>query len=47
MTVLSVLKSEGVQEGKNENNNESLVAQVKAMKDILIIEDGGIDRETV
>lgn len=26
MTVLSVLKSEGVQEGKNENNNESLVA---------------------
>ena len=26
MTVLSVLKSEGVKEGKNENNNESLVA---------------------
>ena len=26
MTVLSVIKSEGVQEGKNENNNESLVA---------------------
>lgn len=26
MTVLSVLKSEGVQEGKNENNNESLAA---------------------
>ena len=26
MTVLSVLKREGVQEGKNENNNESLVA---------------------
>ena len=26
MTVLSVLKSEGVQEGKNENNNESLIA---------------------
>ena len=26
MTDLSVLKSEGVQEGKNENNNESLVA---------------------
>ena len=26
MTVLSVLKSEGFQEGKNENNNESLVA---------------------
>ena len=26
MTVLSVLKSEGVQEGKNENNHESLVA---------------------
>lgn len=26
MTVLSVLKSEGVQEGKNENNNGSLVA---------------------
>ena len=26
MTVLSVLKSEGIQEGKNENNNESLIA---------------------
>ena len=26
MTVLSVLKRDGVQEGKNENNNESLVA---------------------
>lgn len=26
MTVLSVLKSEGVQEGKNENNNESVIA---------------------
>ena len=26
MTVLSVLKSEGVQEGKNDNNNEGLVA---------------------
>lgn len=26
MTAVSVLKSEGVQEGKNENNNESLVA---------------------
>ena len=26
MTVLLVLKSEGVQEGKNENNNENLVA---------------------
>lgn len=26
MTVLSVLKSEGVQEGKSENNNESVIA---------------------